>query len=320
MKKKILVTGITGFAGSHLANYLLRQGGYAVAGTYISEHSLSNIAAIRKDIELTRVDLTDTEKTFEVVEDVKPDLLFHLAALPAVGESYERPLSTIMNNIACELNVLEALRKLDMQSCRMLVVSSADVYGRVSTKDIPIDEETPFNPTNSYAVSKIAQDMLALQYYSSYHLDIVRARPFNHIGPTQGTGFVVADFAKRIVEIEKGKKKPVMEVGDLSTKRDFTDVRDIVRAYVLLMEKGKTGHVYNIGSGKSYKIEDILHTLLSLARVKITVKTDKRLFRSDDAPDRICNSRKFYAITGWKPTISIEMTLRDTLEYWRQIV
>lgn len=319
MRTKVLITGITGFAGSHLAEYLLSEG-HEVSGTYLSEKSLVNVESMQGKVNLVKVDLTDGEKVFQVVSRLKPDTIFHLAAFPAVGESYGKPLDTIMNNVACELNVLEAVRKLNLRTCRVLVVSSADVYGKVLEKYIPIDEETPFNPTNAYGVSKIAQDMLALQYYNSYRLQIVRVRPFNHIGPRQGLGFVVADFAKKIVEIEKAKSKQVLRVGDLRTKRDFTDVRDMVRAYKLLIEKGKSGDVYNIGSGRSYKIADILDKLLSLARVKITVEVDKKLFRTDDAPERICDYRKFHALTGWEPSIPIEVTLKDTLEYWRNIV
>lgn len=318
---KILITGVSGFAGSHLAEYLVGMGSYKISGTYLSSSSVANLAPhVRKKILLFRLDLQEKDAVLDIVRKVMPGSIIHLAAMPAVGASYERPLETIMNNVAAELSVLEAVRVLALKDCRVLIVSSADVYGKVSAKDIPIDEETPFNPTNTYAVSKIAQDFLALQYCNSYGLSIVRARPFNHIGPRQATGFVVADFAKKIAEIEKGKSQPTMFVGDLSTRRDFTDVRDIIRAYVMLLEKGKTGEVYNIGSGISYKISEILDMLLSLSKVKIAVEVDKTLLRGQDAPDRKCDNRKIAKLIGWKPKIPMKQMLEETLEYWRAIV
>lgn len=320
MAKKILITGASGFVGSHLIDFLLAHRSYDIVGTYLSEKSLRNLSSSAGKIETIRVDLQEKEHVLDLVKKTMPDIIVHLAALPAVGDSYERPMETIINNVSSELHILEAVKNLKLMNCRILVVTSADVYGKVSEKDIPIDEETPLNPTNTYAVSKIAQDFLALQYVNAYGLDIVRARPFNHIGPRQAPGFVVADFAKHIIEIEKGKKEPVMHVGNLSSKRDFTDVRDIVAAYALLLEKGGKGQVFNIGLGKSYKISTILDMLLALTKVKITVELDKKLLRGQDAPDRICDPRKFEKLTGWKPTIPIEQTLADTLDYWRQIV
>lgn len=324
MKKRVFVTGITGFAGSHLADYLVSQDEYDVAGTYISEHSLKNVEHIKDTIHLIKVNLTDYEKTFQAVKQTDPDFIFHLAAMPAVGDSYKKPAQFFTNNTTSQINLLEAVRNLQLKDCRILIVSSADVYGKVEEKDLPIDEETPFMPTNTYAVSKIAQDFLGLQYFVTYNFAIVRARPFNHMGPRQNTGFAVADFAKKIAQIEKGELKPILHVGNLNTKRDFTDVRDIVRAYTLLIQKGNPGDVYNIGSGKSHKMSDILDILISLANVKIKVEIKVEvagdLLRPEDAPDRICDNRKFVALTGWKPTVSLEKTLEDTLEYWRHLV
>lgn len=320
MKKKVLITGVSGFAGSHLAEHLVKQGRYEIFGTYLSDASLDNLEAVKNTIALTKIDLVDTDKTFRLVKKISPGLVFHLAAMPAVDDSYKIPTATITNNVTAQINVLEGLRNQRVRDCRILVVSSADVYGKVLPKDLPIDEETLMMPTNTYAVSKIAQDFLGLQYYNTYGLNIIRARPFNHIGPRQATGFVVADFAKTIALIEKGKIKPVMEVGNLDSKRDFTDVRDMVRAYSLLLEKGTCGDVYNIGSGVSYKIKDILAMLLSLSKAKIAVGINSVFLRREDAPDRLCDNRKFVALTGWKPTIPIEKTLAETLDYWRHIV
>lgn len=320
MVKKVLITGISGFAGSFLADFLLTNREYEVSGTYLSQASLVNLKQNREKLHLFHVNLTNQEETMLVVEKAKPDFIFHLAAIPAVGASFDRPAETITNNITAQLTVLEAVRKIGLSECKILVVSSADMYGRVSEKELPIDEKTNFYPTNAYAVSKIAQDFLGLQYFLSYDLCVIRARPFNHMGPRQSTGFVIADFAQKIAKIEKGKMEPVLRVGNLESKRDFTDVRDIVCAYTLLVEKGQFGEAYNIGSGTSYKINDILTKLLSFAKVKISVEQDEALFRPKDSLDRVCNNSKFVALTGWKPTIPLEKTLQETLDYWRDIV
>lgn len=320
MKPKVLITGATGFAGSHLIEQVFARSKYVMYGTYLVDNSLKNIGKFVKDITLIKVNLLDKEKTFKLISSCKPDLLFHLAAMPAVGGSYENPSETIVNNIMSELNILESVKKAKLKECKILIVSSADVYGKVSKDDLPIDEETPFMPTNSYAVSKIAQDYLGLQYFLSYNLKIIRVRPFNHVGPRQSEGFVVADFAKRIAEIEKRKKDPILRVGNLEARRDFTDVRDMVYAYSLLIEKGKIGEVYNIGSGISYKIKDILDMLITLAKVPIRVKIDNSLLRPEDVLERVCDNRKFKELTNWSPSISIHQTLKDTLDYWRNIV
>ena len=201
-----------------------------------------------------------------------------------------------------------------------MVISSADVYGLVSKDDLPIKEQTNFMPANPYAVSKITQDFLGLQYFLSYKLKIIRARPFNHIGPRQSPHLVVSSFAKAIAEIEKGKREPVFDVGNLSAKRDFVDVRDMVVAYSKILEKGQDGEVYNIGRGASYQIKDILDKMLSFSSAKIEVKKDSDLFRPSDTPDLICDNSKLKKTIDWEPIIPIEKTLKDTLDYWRNII
>lgn len=320
MEQKVLITGISGFAGSHLAELLVSKNQYKICGTYLSDRSLQNLKQVKGRVELVSLNLLDKEKTEGLIASFRPDAVFHLAAMPAVGGSFERPAEIMTNNTTAQINLLEAVIKSNLSDCRILIVSSADVYGKVAKEDIPIDEETPFMPTNTYAVSKIAQDFLGLQYFISYNLKIIRARPFNHIGPRQSVGFVVADFAKRIAEIEKGKEEPLLQVGNLNSKRDFTDVRDIVRAYSILIQKDVFGEVYNIGSGTSHKIEDILLELVSLAKIPIEITVDATILRRGDAPERICDNRKFKKLTDWSPTISLNETLKDTLDYWRAIV
>lgn len=320
MQKKVLITGVTGFAGSHLAEYLEPQKEYQLFGTYLTDASLINVEKVKKRIQLTKIDLNDAKAVTRLIATIRPDFIFHLAALPSPLESFKNPSLFITNNITVQINLLEAIRlRKDIHS-RILIVSSADVYGQVSAKDIPINEETRFMPTSPYAVSKIAQDYLGLQYVISYKLPIVRVRPFNHIGPRQSPCFVVAAFAKKVAEIEKGLLEPILPVGNLDALRDFTDVRDMVVAYVLAVMKGKEGEVYNIGSAKSYKIADILDKLLSLSSVSIRVKKDQSLFRPSDSPERRCDYSKFAMLTSWHPKIPIETTLQDTLDYWRDIV
>ncbi len=318
--KKALITGVSGFAGSFLAEYLTEKNTYTIAGTYLSESSKENVASIGEKLSLTKVDLMDREKVFELIKNESPDVLFHLAALSSPAESFKDPSRTINNNIVGEINLLESIREAGLTETRILIISSAEVYGVVSQEDLPVDEETELRPASPYAVSKIAQDFLGLQYYYAHQLPIIRVRPFNHIGPRQAPNFVVSSFAKQIAEIEKKKSPPVLHVGNLSAKRDFTDVRDIVHAYELLIEKGIPGDVYNLGTGKSYRISDVLQILLSLSSVSITVTEDKALFRPGDLPDNVCDRTKITKVTGWEPKITLEQSLRDTLDYWRNII
>jgi len=318
--KRVLITGITGFAGSYLSQYLLAKKNYAVFGTYLLDKSIGNVDAIRQHLRLFKIDLLRTNESHVIVKKIKPDLVFHLAALPSPANSFKDPQKTLTNNIVAQLNILNAIKTNKFLDTKILIISSADVYGIVGKEHLPIDESTVLMPLSPYAVSKITQDFLGLQYFLAYKLKIVRVRPFNHIGPRQSPHFVVSSFCQKIAEIEKGYREPILHVGNLEAKRDFTDVRDMVRAYVLALEKGKFGEVYNIGQGVSYKIRDILDKLLILSKAKITVKSDKSLLRPIDNPDLLCNASKFVKISGWKPRINIETTLKDTLDYWRNIV
>lgn len=318
--KKILITGASGFAGSFLAEYLVADKKGAISGIYLLEKSLSNLNKIKNKINLINLDLMDNIKVFNLVDQLKPDLIFHLAALTSPKESYDDPSETMIVNIRTQINLLEAVKKAKLKETRILVVSSGEIYGALDKKDLPIDENTALRPTSPYSVSKITQDFLGLQYYLSHKLKIIRVRPFNHIGPRQSPAFVISAFAKKIAEIEKNKRKPTLSVGNLESARDFTDVRDMVEAYILAIEKGKEGDVYNLGSGRSYKISEVLDKLLSLSNVKIRIEIDKNLLRPADIPDLVCDGTKFTKLTNWKPKIPIDVTLKDTLDYWRNII
>ncbi len=313
--KKALITGISGFAGSFLAPLLLEES-FEVYGTHIAA-DLKNLDSIKKDLRLEKLDLLNKKDTEKYVDKVNPDVVFHLAALTSPSESFNDPAGIFTNNVTAQINVLEAIRHANITP-RIIIVSSAEVYGIVSKEDLPLSESAPFKPGNPYAVSKIAQDYLGLQYNLSYNMDIVRVRPFNHVGPRQTPRFVISAFAKQIAEIESKKMPPVLKVGNLDSKKDFTDVRDMVRAYLALIEKGKSGEVYNAGSGKSHKIGEILDKLLSLSTIKIDIETDPSRLHPNDVPDIYSNNSKIYQATGWKPEIPLEKTLKDTLDYWRE--
>ena len=317
---KALITGVTGFAGSYLAEYVLSTKKYDVSGTYLLEESLRNVKAIKEKLHLVKADLSQEKSVLNIVKDVSPSVIFHLASLTSPADSFNNPTQTLTNNISLQVNLLEGVRKNNLFNTKILIVSSADIYGLVDSKELPMDEETKLMPTSPYAVSKITQDFLGLTYFLSYNLKIIRVRPFNHIGPRQSPQFVVSSFAKQIAEIEKGKRKPILKVGNLEAKRDFTNVKDMVRAYATVMEKGKIGDVYNIGSGTSYKISDILNKLVSMSSSKIKIEKEEGLLRPSDNPELVCDATKFVKLTGWKPEISIEETLKDTLDYWRNII
>lgn len=318
--KKILITGMTGFAGQYLAALLLKDLDVEIHGTYHSEEGRARISDLAEKVILHQADLTVKEEVEKVINDSAPMEVYHLAAQTSPSESMKDPAATLMTNTLSELYLFEALKSQNNPSTRVLAVASAEVYGAVSPEDLPIDENTPLRPVSPYAVSKITQDYLALQYFLSHRMQIIRARPFNHIGPRQQSKFVLPMFAKQVAEIDKGLKDPVMKVGNLKARKDFTDVRDIVRAYALLMEKGEAGEVYNIGSGKSVAIQEMLDMLLSLTDKKITVEIDQDLYRPLDTPDVICDYTKLKELTGWEPEIKLETTLRDTLEYFKKVV
>jgi GDP-4-dehydro-6-deoxy-D-mannose reductase len=312
---KALITGISGFVGSHLAEYLLKDPDWEVAGTVFGPYA--NIADLCGQLELYPAELSRLDVMTFILEQARPDVIFHLAAQPLVTASRRDPWGTLETNIRMQLNVLQGVAQVSPK-CRVLVVSSSEIYGLTSLDDLPIDEDTPLRPLNPYALSKVAQDLMGLQYYLTHKLHVIRVRPFNHIGPRQSIGFVAPDFASQIAAAEAGLKPPVMEVGNLTARRDFSDVRDVVRAYVALVLQGEPGEAYNVGSGKSHAIQEVLDTLLAMSQVPIEVQQDPERMRPSDVPDVVCDATRIRERTGWQTTIPFEKSLQDVLEYWRK--
>lgn len=316
---KVLVTGITGFVGSHLADSLLGKGNIEVYGIERWRSNCENIEHIKDKIRLIECDIRDSSSVKKVVEEVKPDRIFHLAAQSFVFTSWHAPAETLTTNIIGELNIFEAIRELGI-SPKIHIAGSSEEYGMVRKSELPIKETNSLRPLSPYAVSKVGQDLLGYQYYMSYGLNIIRTRAFNHTGPRRGEVFVCSNFAKQIAKIKKGKQEPVIFVGNLEAIRDFSDVRDIVKAYWLAMEKCKSGEVYNICSGRGYKISEVLEILLALSKVNIKIRQDPNKMRPSDVPILVGDSSKFKKQTGWEPEIPFEQTLKDLLVYWRERV
>ncbi|NLX11549.1 MAG: GDP-mannose 4,6-dehydratase [Chloroflexi bacterium] len=312
---RVLITGAGGFVGGHLVDHLLTRPEIEIHAAVL-EPPGQNPRLDDRPVAQHMLDLRQPDAVRDALASARPDLLFHLAALADVGASFKDPWHTLENNIIAQINVLEAVRMLRLPT-RILIVSSAEIYGSAGKDGQPIDEHTPFQPASPYSVSKVTQDMLGLQYFLAYNLPIVRVRPFNHIGPSQRGGFVAADFASQIALAEAGQREPVIDVGNLSAERDFTDVRDVVRAYYLLATQGEPGEAYNVCSGRAYSIQYLLDTLLSYSRLSIQVRQDPARMRPSDVPRRVGDASALQARTGWQPTIPFEQTLLDILNDWR---
>lgn len=307
---KALITGINGFVGKYLSQYLIDKG-YEVYGTIIEDDiSMDNV-------KLYKMNLLNKEEVLNTIQDIKPDQVYHLAGQSAVGLSWKNPTLTIDVNVNGTINLLDSIRESELNS-KVLIIGSSDEYGVIKPEDCPISEEHKLNPSSPYAISKVAQEEIAKLYVKAYNMNIIMVRAFNHIGPKQGKNFVVADFASKIAEIEKGAES-IITVGNLESYRDFTDVRDIVCGYVMLMEKGGIGEIYNIGSGEPRKIRDILDILISLSDKDIKVKIDKDKLRPSDVPLIQCDNSKIKSHVGWNIKYDIVDTLKHTLDYWRNM-
>lgn len=310
---RILVTGAAGFAGSHLCESLVSQE-HEVAGFLREQESADNLQGL--DVAIHRGDITDFPRLQQLVREVRPERVYHLAAFTAPSQSFETPKLIYEINFLGTVNLLTALLQSGCD-CRVLAISSADVYGSVGSTEVPLREDRLPKPENPYSGSKAAVDVLVQQYHRSFGVPIVIARPFNHTGPRQAPQFVCSSFARQIAQAEVGGERK-MKVGNLDVSRDFSDVRDIVRGYTLLLEKGVPGEIYHLCSGRGTPLRQIAESLRTLSTVPVSIEEDPALMRSHDSPVSYGDFSKARDAVGWEPTIPLEATLADLLTYWRE--
>jgi GDP-4-dehydro-6-deoxy-D-mannose reductase len=311
---KSLIIGGAGFVGAYLVQHLKEELGHEVVVTKMETESI-----VLNGVEIHNMDILKKNDIVELFQKVRPDYIFHLAAQSSVSVSWNNPQLTVDVNIKGGVNVLEALRELDYKP-RMLLIGSGEEYGHIRKEETPIGEDNNTRPGNIYAATKTCQNMLGKIYADAYNLDVMMVRAFNHLGPNQAPLFVAADFCKQVAEIESKKRDAVIKVGNLSAKRDFTDVRDVVRCYGLIMQKGKAGETYNVGSGHAISIEELLQMILNASTAQIKVEVDPQKLRPIDVPIIEANIEKVVAATGWKPEIPLERTILETLNYWRNVI
>ena len=314
---KVLITGITGNVGSHLADYILNNHqNVELYGIARWRSPMDNIEKIKHKINIELADLNDLSSLIHIMNKIKPDYIFHLAAQSYVQFSFKSPAETLNINAIGTSNLLESVR-ISKINPKIHICSSSEVYGQVKKEEIPIKETNPFRPASPYAVSKVAEDMLGYQYFLSYNMHIVRTRMFTHTGPRRGDVFAESWFAKQIAMIESGIMSNPIKVGNLNSIRTIMDVRDAVEAYWIMMEKSKPGEVYNIGGQKTLTIEEILNKLIEYSNKEIKYKVDKELLRPSDVTLQIPDTNKFFNLTKWQPKINWETTLLDLLNYHR---
>lgn len=323
MIKKVFITGITGFVGSHLVDYILaRHPDVKVVGLTRWRSPKDNILHILEKITLEFGDLLDTFSLRRAIDLHRPDVIFHLAAQSYVDFSFVAPIATLEANVIGTCNLLEVVKELKLSlgyDPIVHIASSSEVYGQVKDNEVPITEVNPFRPASPYGVSKVAEDMLGLQYWLSWKIKTIRTRMFTHTGPRRGDIFALSNFAKQVAAIEVGKQEPIVKVGNLDSVRTWMDVRDAVQAYWLMVQKCQPGEVYNIGGVETMTIGQVLKKLLPLSvRKDIQVKVDPARLRPSDVTLQIPSIEKFSQATGWKPAISFDDTVLDTLNYWRE--
>lgn len=317
---RVLITGITGMAGSHLADYLLSTcADCEVHGTFRWRSRMENVAHLEGKINLIQCELTDFTNTVRALEISKPDFIFHLAAQSYVLASWSSPTVTMLENPRMQINLFEAMLMLGID-CPIQVALSSEEYGMVYPDELPITEDNPLRPLSPYAVSKVTQDMMAYQYHKSHGLKTIRTRTFNHEGPRRGDVFVTSNFARQIALIEVGRQEPAIYTGNLDAKRDWSDVRDVVRAYWLAVNHCTPGDVYVIASGVSYSVQEMLDMLIGMSNVKVEIRKDPSRMRPSDVMVLQGDPSKFRAQTGWQPEIPLEQTLSDLLNHWREEV
>jgi len=314
---RVLITGICGFAGSHLAQRLLNEG-HVVHGIDHPAASAVRLVDIRRQVSLQLADMMDSGKIRAILQSVKPEWIFHLAGQANVGKAWNQREQTLQINIFGGFNVFEATRTWPVASRpRIIVAGSGEQYGLVPREAQPINENTPLLPRTPYAASKACLELLSRQYAAAGEADVVILRLFNHIGPGQALGFAAADFADQIARIELGGADPIVRVGNLEAVRDFCDVRDIAQAYIRAAERGMSGAAYNVASGQPVRIRDLLNQLIALARVSIRIEQDPARSRPADVPSIVGDASRFRRDTGWSPSITLHDSLKDVLDYWR---
>jgi GDP-4-dehydro-6-deoxy-D-mannose reductase len=317
---RILVTGCTGFAGGYLVEELVGRPDNSVYGVSRRPEKAGSLSDLQgKLAALLECNLADRHAIETALREVRPEAVYHLAGYAQVGRSFQEADDAWDANLTATRNLYEAVIRWGGKP-RILAVGSGLVYGEARSSDGLTNESSPLRPVSPYAASKAAADLVGFQYGQSNRLEIVRARPFNHIGPRQSPEFAVAHFARQIALIEHGLQPPLLETGDLTPRRDLTDVRDMVRAYALLGEHGKSGDVYNIGTGAVHSMQAVLDRLLALARVKIEVRQAANLMRASDPAALRADATKLRQDTGWAPRYSLDQTLADILEYWRTVI
>ena len=316
--KRALITGIAGFAGSHLAEELVGEG-WEVSGIERHGAVLSNLANLIDRVRVEECDILSAKDMGYVIRDHRPDVVFHLAGTSFVPSAQNAPQMAFEINVKGSLNMLEETRE-NAPSARLILISSSEVYGWTEMSRMPLTEENKLRPVNIYALTKVCAEETAFYYHRVRRLDCVVLRPFNHIGPGQRSSFVTSAFALQIARIEAGKQDPVLEVGNLEAARDFTDVRDMVRAYRLAAERCKPATPYNICSGRAYTIKEILDKILALSNAKIEIRQDPERMRKSEIPLFQGNHTRFTEATGWEPAFSIDETLKTILDYWREQV
>jgi GDP-4-dehydro-6-deoxy-D-mannose reductase len=313
---RILVTGVTGFAGSHLAEALLAQGGHRVIGVARQGTWPEACCHLAAQVELYACDLCAGEALEQILRAVQPERIYHLAGYPHAGRSFQEADAAWQGNLTATRSLYDAVVRWGGRP-RILFVGSGLVYGDSATGVQGCSENDLLRPDNPYATSKAAADLASYQYTRYPGLDIVRVRPFNHIGPRQAPQFAVSNFARQLAAIESGRQPPVLQTGNLQSYRDLSDVRDVVAAYMLVMEQGRSGEVYNVGSGQSYAVQFVLERLIALSGVRVEVRQSANLLRAADAPHVRANADKLRRETGWAPRFRLEQTLADILAYWR---
>ena len=312
--KKALIIGAAGFVGGSLAGHLRERRGMEVSVTKLPREEF------RGDSDrVYNLNILNKEEIVSLLFEARPDYIFHLAAQSSVGVAWKNPSLTIDINIKGSVNVMDAIRELYYKP-RILLIGSGEEYGHIEEGEIPIREENRIRPGNIYAATKACQNMIGNIYAQAYDMEVMMVRAFNHIGPSQASIFVVSDFCRQVAEIEKGIREPVMYVGNLDARRDFTDVRDVVEAYGLLAEHGRPGETYNVGRGKAVSIREILDMVIALSGHDIKIEIDKNKLRPVDVPIIEADISKISSLTGWKPKIPLKQTIEETLNYWRRTI